>query len=112
MSRESGAEFFEECRSGKGVQVGGIEVMAKSWQRNLGRADGAAGLRLRFENENIPAGVREDNSRGEAIEAGADDDEVVAQGRTRARLDATTPRQLREAELIVTPLPFSHAEIG
>jgi hypothetical protein len=90
MARQVGGERAMEGGAGEGIEIGRVEIVAEAGQRRLGRADGAAGLRLRLDNQDPPAGAREDDPRGEAVMPGADDDDVVAQGVIRPPLTWST----------------------
>ena len=57
--------------------------MAEAGQCHLGGANGAAGFRLSFQDEDLAPRPREDDTRGEAVETGSNNDDVVLQGEIR-----------------------------
>jgi hypothetical protein len=52
---------------------GGAEIMEEARQRELDGTRGAARLRLRLEDVNADAALREGDGSGEAVRSGADD---------------------------------------
>jgi hypothetical protein len=52
---------------------GGTEIVEEAWHCEFERAHGAARLRLRLENINMHAALREGDGSGEAVGSGADD---------------------------------------
>src|SRR6267143_1946742 len=52
---------------------GGAEIVEEAWHREFERARGAARLRLRFEDVNAHAALREGDGSGEAVGSGAND---------------------------------------
>ena len=51
----------------------------KTRQRHIGRAHGSARRGVRLKNEHLAAGTGQDEPCCKAVEAGSDDDDIVAQ---------------------------------
>ena len=68
----------EERRAGEQAQIHGIEIVPEPGQRHLGGLDGAARRRRALEHRHLPALGGEMDGGGQAVDAGTDDDRVVA----------------------------------
>lgn len=87
MVAETISELCEEGRTGEQVEIGRHQVVSEPGQGDLATPDCAARFVVAFQNRDSPAGLGQDDRRGEAVVARPYDQGVTMFGQcsTRAR---------------------------